>query len=167
MNNPSDDSELDFYISANRENPAARELEEILEASGYSTFVPARKHEEAEADRIAANRSKAIVFILTRDSEQTKIDLDDLLNVLSVGDDERRVIIFQFEESEFASLLDRDFIINLVGLNSQDRNLRVLASVEVGLRNNSSFSVPPSNSWSGKLRRFMSARYCPSFAATA
>jgi TIR domain len=129
MNNPSDDhSELDFYISANRENAAAREVDQVLREAGYSFYFPGRNNEEAEADRIAANRSEAIVLILTKDNEQTQVDLDELLNILSISDAERRVIILQFEECEIASLLDRDFITNLVGLNSRDRALRILAS---------------------------------------
>jgi TIR domain len=129
MNNPSDDhSELDFYISANRESAAAQEVDQVLREAGYAVYLPARNNGEAEADHIAANQAEAIVLILANDSEQTQIDLDDLLNILSVSDAERRVIIFQFDECEIASLLDRNFITNLVGLNSADRAARILAS---------------------------------------
>jgi hypothetical protein len=129
MNNPSEDqSEFDFYISANRDSPAAQEIAQVLGETGYSVYLPARNNEEAEADRIAANRSKAIVLILTKHSEQTQIDLDELLNILSVGDAKRRVIILQFEECEIAKSLDRNSITKLVGLNSHDRALRILAS---------------------------------------
>jgi hypothetical protein len=133
MSNPSDDhSEFDFYISANRENAAAREVDQVLREAGYSVYFPGRNNEEAEADRIAANHSKAIIVILTKDSGQTQIDLDELLNILSIGDAERCVIILQFEECQIASLLDRNFITNLVGLNSHDRALRILESAGQG-----------------------------------
>jgi hypothetical protein len=129
MNNPIDDqSEFDFYISANRESASAQEVAQVLRETGYSVYFPRRNNKEAEADRIAVNRSKGIVLILTKDSEQTQSDLDELLNILSTGGAERRVIILQFEECEIAKLLDRDSITNLVGLNSHDRALRILAS---------------------------------------
>jgi hypothetical protein len=129
MNNPGDDhAEFDFYISANRESAAAQEVDQVLQEAGYSVYFPGRNNEEAESDGIAANRSEAIVLILTKDNEQTQIDLDELLNILSISDAERSVIILQFEECEIASLLDRGFITNLVGLNSHDRALRILAS---------------------------------------
>jgi hypothetical protein len=64
MNNPSDDhSEFDFYISANRESAAAQEVDQVLREAGYSVYFPERNNEEAEADRIAAKRSEAIVLI--------------------------------------------------------------------------------------------------------
>jgi TIR domain len=136
MNNPSDDhSELDFYISANRESAAAQEVDQVLREAGYSVYFPGRNNEEAEADRIAANRSEAIVLILTKDNEQTQIDLDELLNILSISDAERRVIILQFEDCEIARLLDRNSITKLVGLNSHDRALRILTSAGQGPQN--------------------------------
>jgi len=129
MNNPIDDpSEFDFYISANRESAAAQEVAQVLRETGYSIYMPARNNEEGEADRFAANRSKAIVLVLTKDAEQTQIDLDELLNILSIGGAERRVIVLQFEECEIARLLDRSFITNLVGLNTHDRAIHILAS---------------------------------------
>jgi hypothetical protein len=132
MANPSDDPfEFDFYISANRKNAAALEVAQVLQEAGYSTYLPARKAEETEADRIAANRSTALVLILTKDTEQAHIDLNDLLNSLSVGNNERRVIIFQFEECEVASLIDHGFIVNLASLHEfRDRKRHILASVE-------------------------------------
>jgi hypothetical protein len=136
MNNPSDDqSEFDFYISASRESPAAQEVAQVLRETGYLVYLPVRNNDEAEADRIAANHSKAIVLVLTNDSGQTQIDLDELLNILSIGDAEHRVIIFQFDECDIARLLDRNVIANLVGLNSQDRALHILASAGQSAQN--------------------------------
>jgi hypothetical protein len=131
-----DQSEFDFYISANRESASAQEVAQVLRETGYSVYFPVRNNKEAEADRIAVNRAKGIVLILTKDSEQTQSDLDELLNILSTGGAERRVIILQFEECEIASLLDRNFITNLVGLNSHNRALHILASASQGLQNN-------------------------------
>jgi hypothetical protein len=146
MNNSSDgQSEFDFYISANRENVTAQEVDQVLRETGYSVYLPVRNNEEAEADRIAANRSKAIVLILTKDGEQTQIDLDELLNILSIGDAERRVIILQFEEGEIVKLLDRNLITNLVGLNSHDRALRILASAAQSPQNKSPTKACASN----------------------
>jgi hypothetical protein len=53
----------------------------------------------------------------------------------SIGDAERRVIILQFGECEIASLLDRNFITNLVGLNSHDRAIRIHASAGQSTKN--------------------------------
>ena len=129
MNNPFEvQSAFDFYISASQKSAAAQEVAQVLRENGYSVYVPVRNNKEAEVDRIAANCSKAIVLILTKDGEQTQIDLNELLNMLPIGDYERRVIIFEFEECGLSGSLDRNLITTLVGLNRHDRTLRILAS---------------------------------------
>ena len=129
MNNPFEvQSAFDFYISASQKSAAAQEVAQVLRENGYYVYVPVRNNKEAEVDRIAANCSKAIVLILTKDGEQTQIDLNELLNMLPIGDYERRVIIFEFEECGLSGSLDRNLITTLVGLNRHDRTLRILAS---------------------------------------
>ncbi len=122
--------ELDFYICANRNSPAVQEIKKTLREAGYSVYLPPTEV-EPELDRIAEERFKTIALVLTGDSEQTRIDLEELLRILSIRDDAPEVIIFQFERNEFAALIDAKFIVDLVGLhNSKDRKVRVLAALE-------------------------------------
>ena len=124
--------ELDFYVCANRNSPAALEIKKTLLESGYSVYLPPIEV-EPELDRIAEERFKTIALVLTGDSEQTRIDLEELLSILSIRDDAPEVIIFQFERNELATLIDAKFIVDLVGLyNSKDRKVRVLAALERG-----------------------------------
>ena len=90
-----------------------------------------RTEVEPELDRIAEERFKTIALVLTGDSEQTRIDLEELLSILSIRDDAPEVMIFQFERNELAALIDAKFIVDLAGLyNSKDRRVRVLAALE-------------------------------------
>ena len=122
--------ELDFYVCANRNSPAALEIKKTLREAGYSVYLPPIDV-EPELDRIAKERFKAIALVLTGDSEQTRLDLEELLSILSTRDDAPEVIIFQFERNELATLIDAKFVVDLVGLyNSKDRKVRVLAALE-------------------------------------
>jgi hypothetical protein len=127
-----DDSfELDFYICADRNSPAVQEIKKILREAGYSVYLPIRTKVEPELERVAEERFKTIALVLTRDREQARMDLEELLIILSIRDDAPEVIIFQFERNELAALIDAKFIVDLVGLhNSKDRKARVLAAFE-------------------------------------
>jgi TIR domain len=123
--------ELDFYICADRNSPAVQEIKKILREAGYSVYLPIRTEVEPELDRIAEERFRTIALVLTSDREQARIDLEELLIILSIRDDAPEVIIFQFERNELAALIDTKFIVDLVGLyNSKDRKACVLASFE-------------------------------------
>jgi hypothetical protein len=123
--------ELDFYICADRNSPAVQEIKKTLREAGYSVYLPIRTEVEPELDRIAEERFKTIALVLTGDSEQTRIDLEELLSILSIRDDAPEVMIFQFERNELAGLIDAKFIVDLAGLNnSKDRRVRVLAALE-------------------------------------
>ena len=123
--------ELDFYICADRNSPAVQEIKKTLREAGYSVYLPIRTEVEPELDRIAEERFKTIALVLTSDREQTRVDLEELLSILSIRDDAPQVMIFQFERNELAALIDAKFIVDLAGLyNSKDRRVRVLAALE-------------------------------------
>ena len=89
--------ELDFYICADRNSPAVQEIKKTLREAGYSVYLPIRTEVEPELDRIAEERFKTIALVLTSDREQTRVDLEELLSILSIRDDAPQVMIFQFE----------------------------------------------------------------------
>jgi hypothetical protein len=64
--------QLDFYVCANRNSPAALEIKKTLPEAGYSVYLPPIDV-EPELDRIAKERFKAIALVLTGDSEQTRL----------------------------------------------------------------------------------------------
>ena len=76
MNDPSDDqSEFDFYISANRKSAAAQEVDRVLRETGYSVYLPVGNNEEAEASSSAPIRD-AEVARLTRELSEARASED-------------------------------------------------------------------------------------------